>query len=428
MFVSLLAFVLAQAPGPCLERYQALHPKCPAGASCPSTEQEACSLLVSSFAVDESRLGQLVREDEAVEVIPREAVQPVLGVGVGGTPGQIDAPVSVQPVGLVGASVGVVSSYYGRSCLLTFSANPPAISSKDTRSYAHLSRLFDVSISVPAPLLSTNPAGFFGLRSNIDFVGAAVARRAFDSLSAVALQAQRQELASGSGFREDLRRALEALAPEQRTQCLEALFAPDSSLEGISAACSPELPARLRASAAASSRFQQALDDFENTVDTSHGGLNVQLDVPATRSSSAPFRAALLGSGEYGLIGNVRSPWRADLMASLGPDYLLRGGVGALGGTLAVALGVKARLLHGMPRLHSSIGLRGHLGQETPLQPLSVPSWAGDYLQAQLGLSLPIGRTGLAVAGGMTWSVAGKYTGQTAFAANLIYSLPGLAR
>ncbi|WNG56565.1 hypothetical protein F0U59_18735 [Archangium gephyra] len=429
MLVSFLVFVLAQASGPCQERYQALHPKCPGRASCPSTEQDACSLLVSTFAVDESRLGQFVREGEAVEVIQREAVQPVAGVGVGGTPGQVDATVSLQPVGLIGAAVGVVSSTYGRASLFTLSVNPLAISSKDPGSYARLSRFFDVSVVLPAPLQSGHPGGSFGLRSNIDFVGAAVAQREFETLSATSLQAWRQELSAGSGFREDLRHALDSLTPEQRTQCLDTLLGPDSTLEGIAATCSPELPARLQAAVAASSRFQQALDDFEDAVDSSHGGLQVQLDVPATRSSPVPFRAALLGSGAYDFIKDTRSPWRVGIMASLGPDYLLRSGEGALGGTLAVALGVKARLLHGMPRLQSSIGLRGHLGQATPLQPLSVPSWPGDYLQAQLGLSLPIGRTGLAVAGGMNWSIAGGgYTGQTAFAANLIYSLPGRTR
>ncbi|WNG47126.1 hypothetical protein F0U60_25620 [Archangium minus] len=384
--------------------------------------------MVSTFAVDESRLGQVLRKDEAVEVIQREAIQPTLGVGVAGTPGQIDATTSIQPVGLAGATLGVVSSDYGRIWILTVSANPLAISSKDAGSYARLSRLFDVSVVLPAPLLAENPAGFIGLRSNIDFVGAAVAHREFETLSAAALQAQRQELATGGGFREDLRRALDTLPPERRAQCLDALFGPRSTLEGIAAACSPELPARLRAAAAATSWFQQARDDFEDAVDTSHGGLNVQLDVPANRSSSAPFRAALLGSGTYGLTKEVRSPWRVDLMASLGPDYLLQAGEGALGATLAVALGVRARLLHGMPRLHSSIGLRGHLGQASELRPLSVPSRPGNYLQAQLGLSLPIGRTGVAVAGGVNWSLAGRDTGETAFAANLIYSLPGQAR
>ncbi|MFY0524938.1 hypothetical protein ACN28I_17885 [Archangium gephyra] len=429
MLVSLLAFVLAQAPGPCLERYQSLHPTCPGGVGCPSSEPEACSLLVSTFAVDESRLGQLLREDEAVEVIQREAVQPVLGVGVAGTPGQIDATVSVQPVGLVGASLGVVSSDYGRAHLLTFSANPLAIASKDPGSQARLSRLFDVSVVLPAPLGDEQPAGFFGLRSNIDFLGAAVAHRELETLSAAALQAQRQALSAGGGIREDLRRALDTLPPEQRARCLDALFAPGGTLEGLAAACSPGLPARLRTAAAASPRFQQALDDFEDAVDSAHGGLQVQLDVPATRSSPVPFRAALLGAGTYSLTRDLRAPWRVDAMASFGPDYLLSAGEGALGATLAVALGVKARLLRGMPRLHSSLGLRGHLGQSSPLRPLSVPSLPGNYLQAQLGLSLPIGRTGLAVAGGMNWSIAGgSYYGQTAFSANLIYSLPGRTR
>ncbi|OJT18114.1 hypothetical protein BO221_42245 [Archangium sp. Cb G35] len=428
MLASFLVFVLAQAPGPCLDRYQALHPHCPGGTGCPSTEQQACSLLVSTFAVDESRLGQFLGEEEAVEVIQRDAVQPVVGVGVGGTPGQIDATVSVQPVGLVGASLGVVSSAFGRSTLLTFSANPLAISSRSPGAYARLSRLFDVSVVLPAPLQSEHPDGFFGLRSNIDFVGAAVAHREFETLSAAALQASREQLSMGGGFREDLMRALDTLTPEQRTRCLDTLLGPDSTLEGIAASCSPELPARLQSAVAASSRFQQALDGFEDAVDSSHGGLQVQLDVPATRSSSVPFHAALLGSGAYDFIKDNRSPWRVGVMASLGPDYLLQSGEGALGGTLAVALGVKARLLHGMPRLHSSIGLRGHLGQSSPLRPLSVPSWPGNYLQAQLGLSLPIGRTGLAVAGGMNWSIAGDYTGQTAFSANLFYSLPGRTR
>jgi len=428
MLVSLLAFVLAQAPGPCLERYQTLHPTCPGGVGCPSTEPEACSRLVSTFAVDESRLGQLLREDEAVEVIHREAVQPVLGVGVAGTPGQIDATVSIQPVGLVGASLGVVSSHYGRAHLLTFSANPLAISSKDPGAYARLSRLFDVSVVLPVPVQDAHPSGFFGLRSNIDFIGAAVAHREFETLSAAALLAQRQELSTGGGIREDLRRALDTLPPEQRARCLDALFGPGGTLEELAAACSPELPARLRAAAAATSRFQQALDDFEDAVDSAHGGLQVQLDVPATRSSPVPFRAALLGAGTYGLIKGARSPWRVDAMASFGPDYLLRSGEGALGATLAVALGVKARLLHGMPRLHSSLGLRGHLGQPSELRPLSVPSWPGNYLQAQLGLSLPLGRTGVAVAGGMNWSLAGQHSGQPAFSANLIYSLPGRTR
>ena len=232
----------------------------------------------------------------------------------------------------------------------------------------------------------------------------------------------------GSGLREELRHALDTLPPEQRTRCLDALFGPDSTLEGIAAVCSPTLPDRLRAAATASSRFQRALDDFEDAVDTSHGGLQVQLDVPATRFSPTPFRAALLGAGTYGLTRNVRAPWRFDVTASLGPDYLLRSGEGALGGTLAVALGVKARLLQGMPRLHSSIGLRGHLGQPTELRPLSVPSWPGNYLQAQLGLSVPLARSGVAVACGMNWSVVGRSSGETAYSANLIYSLPGRAR
>jgi hypothetical protein len=428
MLASLLALVVAQTPGPCLERYQSLHPHCPGFASCPSIEQEACSLLVSTFPVDESRLGQLLREDEAVEVIQREAVQPALGVGVAGTPGQIDPTVSIQPVGLAGASLGVVASNYGRASILSFSANPLAISSEGPGSFARLSRLFDVSIVLPAPLLEENPSGFLGLRANIDFVGAAVAQREFATLSAAALQAQRQELSTGGGLREDLRRALDALPPEQRTQCLDALLGSSGTLDGIAAACSPELPARLRAAAVATPRFQQALDDFQDAVDSSHGGLNVQLDVPTTRSSSVPFRAALLGSGTYGLIKGLHSPWRVDAMASLGPDYLLQAGNGALGATLAVALGLKARLLPGMPRLHSSLGLRGHLGQSSESRPLSLASRPGRYLQAQLGLGLPLGRTGVAVTSGMNWTLAGEESGETSFAVNVLYSLPARAR
>ncbi|HEX5752249.1 MAG TPA: hypothetical protein VFZ09_38915 [Archangium sp.] len=378
--------------------------------------------------MEESRLGQRVREDEAVEVIQRDAVQPMLGVGVGGTPGQIDATVSVQPVGLVGASLGIVSSEYGRASLLTFSANPLAISGRSPGARAWLSRLLDVSLVLPAPLLGTPPVEAFGVRSNIDFVGAAVARRELDLLSAAFLDAQRQELTTGSGLREELRHALDTLPPAQRTRCLDTLFNPASPLEDIAAACSHGLPERLRAAALASSRFQQALDDFEDAVDTAHGGLQVQVDVPATRLSPAPFHAALLGAGTYSLTRDIRAPWRVDLSASLGPDYLLRSGEGALGGTLAVALGVKARLLHGMPRLHSSLGLRGHLGQPTESRPLSVPSWPGNYLQVQLGLGLPIGRTGVAVTGGMNWSVVGEHSGHTAYSANLTYSLPGRAR
>jgi hypothetical protein len=413
---AVLTLVVAQTPEPCLARYQSLNPSCPGLASCPSTEQDACSLLTSSFAVDESRLGQILREDDAVEVIHSGAVQPALGAGIAGTPGQIDATVQVQTVGLAGASLGIVDSDAGRVSILSFSANPLAISSQGWGSFARLSRLFDVSVVLPAPFMKSPLPGFFGMRANLDFVGAAVAHREFETLSATLLQAWRQELTTGGWLREDLRHAL------------DALFGSRITLDGL-AACSPELPARLRAAASATPRFQTALDNFQDSVDTSHGGLQVQLDVPATQSSVVPFRAALLGSGTYGFVRDVRSPWRVDAMASLGPDYLLHDGNGALGGTLAVALAVRARLLRDMPRLHSSIGLRGHLGQvlgqAAQVRILSLASRPGNFLQAQLGASLPLGRTGVAVSGGMNWTLAGKEAGQVAFAMNLLYSLPG---
>ena len=115
-------------------------------------------------------------------------------------------------------------------------------------------------------------------------------------------------------------------------------------------------------------------------------------------------------------------------MASLGPDYLLQAGNGVAGATLATALGVRARLLRGMPRLGTSIGLRGHLGQESEVRVLSLASRPGNYLQAQLGASLPIARTGLAVSGGMNWTLVGEESGQMAFSMSLLYSLPGRER
>ncbi|ATB28266.1 hypothetical protein [Melittangium boletus] len=324
----------------------------------------------------------------------------------------------------MGASLGLVASDYGRVSLLSFSVNPLAISSEGRGSFARLSRLFDVSVVLPAPLLETPSPRFLGLRANLDFVGAAVAQREFETLSATVLQAQRQALTLGGWLREDLGRALDTLPPEQRMRCLDALFGSRTTLDGL-AACAPELPARIRAATAAAPRFQKALDDFQDSVDSSHGGLNVQLDVPATLSSPVPLRAALLGSGTYGLLGDVRSPWRVDAMASFGPDYLLHAGNGALGATLAAALAVRARLSRDMPRLHSSIGLRGHLGQASDVRVLSLASRPGNYLQVQWGASLPIGRTGVAVSGGMNWTLVGRESGQVAFAMNLLYSLPG---
>ncbi|WP_225408448.1 hypothetical protein [Stigmatella hybrida] len=372
--------------------------------------------MASPFLVDESRLGQLLREDEAVEVIHREAVPQALGAGIAGTPGQIDATAQVQTVGLTGASLGIVASRNGRFSLFSFSANPLALSSEDLSSFVHLSRLFDVSVVLPAPI-ETPPPGFFGLRANLDFIGAAVARSEFETLSATVLHAQREEL----------KRALDGLTPEQRTQCLELLLRPGTTLDGL-AACSPELPARFRAAVSASPLLRKALNGFQDAADASHGGLNVQMDIPTTRSSAVPFRAALLGSGTYGLVRDMSSPWRLDAMASLGPDYLLQSGNGALGVTLAAALAVRVRLLRGMPRLHSSLGLRGHIGQDSQVRVLSLASRPGNYLQAQWGASLPIGRSGVAVSGGMNWALTGEETGQVGVSMNLLYSLPGQGR
>ncbi|WNG18197.1 hypothetical protein [Cystobacter fuscus] len=424
MIVAVLALVVAQAPTPCLERYRALQPICPGAASCPSTEQEACARLTSAFPVEESRLGLRLQEDEAVEVIHPEAIQPILGAGIAGTPGQIDAPAQVQTVGLAGASLGIVVTPSNRVALLSFSVNPLAISSTGRGSFVRHSRLFDIGVVLPAPFQESPLPEFFGVRANLDFVGAAAAHRAFESLSASLLQAWRQVLTTEGWFREDLRRALDTLTPAQRARCLDALFATPVTLEGL-AACSPELPTRLLAAASASAPYQKALGDFQGAVDTSHGGLNVQLDVPATRSSTVPFRAALLGAGTYGFIKDARAPWRIDAMASLGPDCLIQEDTRALGVSLAAALAVRARLPRGLPRLHSSIGLRGHLGQDAQVRVLSLASRPGNYLQAQWGASLPLGRSGVAVSGGMNWTLVGRASGELGFAMNLLYSLPG---
>jgi hypothetical protein len=269
----------------------------------------------------------------------------------------------------------------------------------------------------------SHPA-FFGLRANLDFVGAARAHREFETLSATLLQASRQVFTTEGWFREDLRRALDTLTPEQRARCLDALFTTPVTLDGL-AACSPELPARLLAAASASAPYQKALDHFQDALDSSQGGLNVQLDFPATRSSIVPFRAAILGAGTYSFVRDARAPWRLDALGSIGPDCLLQSGDSTLGVSLAAALAVKARLSRSMPRLHSSIGLRGHLGQAKEVRVLSLASRPGNYLQAQLGASLPLGRSGMAVSGGMNWTLVGTGSGQVAFAMNLLYSLPG---
>ncbi|OJH37021.1 hypothetical protein BON30_31555 [Cystobacter ferrugineus] len=393
-------------------------------ASCPSTEPEACARLSSTFAVDESRLGLRIQEDEAVEVVHREAIQPILGAGLAGTPGQIDAPAQVQTVGLIGASLGIVATPTNRVGLLSLSVNPLAISSKGRGSSVRLSRLFDVSVALSASLMEPFLPELIGLRANLDFVGAAVAHREFNTLSTTLLQATRRVFTTEGWFREDLRRALDTLTPEQRARCLDALFAVPVTLDGL-ASCSPELPARLLAAASASAPYQKALDDFQDALDSSHGGLNVQLDVPATPSSTVPFRAALLGAGTFGLVGDARAPWRLDAMASLGPDCLLLPGDSALGVSLAAALAVKARLARGLPRLHSSIGLRGHVGQAAQVRVLSLASRPGNYLQAQWGASLPLWRSGLTMSGGLNWTLVGRESGQMAFALNLLYSLPG---
>ncbi|ATB40386.1 hypothetical protein CYFUS_005835 [Cystobacter fuscus] len=423
MIVAVLALVMAQTSQPCLERYHSLQPTCPGLASCPSNEQEACARLSSTFAVDESRLGISLQEDEAVEVIHPEAIQPVLGAGIAGTPGQIDAPAQVQTVGLAGASLGIVATPSRRVALLSFSVNPFAISSEGRRSFVRLSRLFDVSVVLPTPFQELPRTAFLGLRANLDFVGAAAAHGAFETLSATLLQAWRQVLTTEGWFREDLRHALDTLTPAQRARCLDALFAIPVTLDGL-ATCSPELPARLLAAASAKAPYQKALDGFQDAVDTSHGGLNVQLDVPATRSSTVPLRAALLGAGTYGFARDARAPWRIDVLASLGPDCLLQADNSALGVSLAAALAVKARLARGLPRLHSSIGLRGHLGQDSQAEVLSLASQPGNYLQAQWGASLPLGRSGVTVSGGVNWTLVGRKSGQVAFTTNLLYSLP----
>ncbi|EPX57186.1 hypothetical protein D187_006940 [Cystobacter fuscus DSM 2262] len=424
MIVAVLALVMAQTPEPCLERYRALQPICPGAASCPSNEQEACARLSSTFAVDESRLGLRLQEDEAVEVVNREAIQPVLGAGLAGTPGQIDAPAQVQTVGLAGASLGIVATPSNRVGLFSFSVNPLAIASQGRGSFVRLSRLFDVSVVLPALFMELPRDAFLGLRANLDFVGAARAHREFETLSATLLQASRQVFTTEGWFREDLRRALDTLTPEQRARCLDALFTTPVTLDGL-AACSPELPARLLAAASARAPYQKALAGYQDALDSSHGGLNVQLDVPATRSSTVPFRAALLGAGTFGLVGDARAPWRIDAMASLGPDCLLPPGDSALGLSLAAALAVKARLPRGLPRLHSSLGLRGHLGQDSQVRVLSLASRPGNYLQAQWGASLPLGRSGVAVSGGVNWTLVGRQSGEVALAMNLLYSLPG---
>jgi hypothetical protein len=425
MIVVVLALVMAQTPTPCLERYQSLQRGCPGHASCPSTEPEACARLSSTFAVDESRLGIRLQEDEAVEVIHRGAIQPALGSGLAGTPGQVDAPVQVQTVGLTGASFGIVATPSSRVGLFSFSVNPLAIANRGRASFVRLSRLFDVSVVLSSPLMQPPLPEFFGLRANLDFVGAAVAHREFETLSTTLLQVWRQAFTTEGWFREDLRRALDTLTPEQRTRCLDALFATPVTLDSL-AACSLELPARLLAAASASAPYRKALDDYQDALDSSHGGLNVQLDFPATRSSTVPYRAALLGAGTYGLLEDAHAPWRLDAMASLGPDGLIQSENSILGVSLAAALTARARLSRGTPRLHLSMGLRGHLGQDAQVRVLSLMSRPGNYMQLQTGATIPIGRTGLAVSGCMNWTLVGREAGQVAYAMNLFYSLPDL--
>ncbi len=424
MIAYLLMFALAQVPEPCLERYSSLRgQECPSG-QCPLSEQEACARLAHAFTADASRLGYLVSQEEGAGEIPRGKLQPSLGASVAGTPIQFSATTPVNPVALAGASLGSVSGARGDLWLLTLSVNPLALSSDSAKDFAHRSRLFDVSLVIPTGLSREVPPDFFGLRANIDFFGAAVARRRFEALSKAAAMALQQALTPGGSLEVTLQGMLSELPPERRQQCLDVLLGPRPTLEKLAAACASGLPAQLRTAALETRPFREALEGFHDATGTSQGGLNVQLDVPASRTNSVPFRAALVGSGMYRLTPGSRSPWQAAAMASLGSDYLLQAGEGALGGTLALSVGLLGRLLPDTPNLHVNVGLRGHLGQELAVQVLSPASQPGNYLQAQVGTSLPLGRSGLSVTGSINRGLAGEGIGLTFFAMGLIYSTP----
>jgi hypothetical protein len=423
LLVFLLTLSLSQIPSPCLERYQSLHPgECP-GASCPASEEEACARLAGTFMVETSRLGVLVTSDEAVEALGRETVQPLLGGVVAGTPIQVGIAVPIQPVGLAGVSLGVVASAGRQAWLATLSLNPLALASDSPESFVHRSRLFDVSLVLPAAFSPGAPPSFIGLRTNLDLLGAAVARREFEALSAAALQAHQQVLTQGGTLHAALRRTLEELPPEQRQRCLDVLFSPSPTLEQLASACTAEIPARLHSAALRRPEFQQALDDFQYRTGNVHGGFNLRLDVPATRSSAVPFFASLAAGGSLPLLVNTRSPWQLAASASLSGDYLLQAGQGALGASLAASLDLNIWLLRDMPWMRLSAGARGHLGQDFPAFPVSPTNRPGDYLQAQVSADFPLGRTGLSLTGAMTWTVAGSHAGSLDFSTGLIYSL-----
>jgi hypothetical protein len=351
-------------------------------------------------------------------------VQPSLGVSVAGTPTQFSATTPVNPVGLAGASLGSVSGARDDLWLLTLSVNPLALSSDSSKDFAHRSRLFDVTLVIPTGLSREAPPDFFGVRANIDFFGAAVARRQFEALSDASARALQQALTPGGSLEVTLQRTLSELPPERRRQCLDVLLGPRPTLEKLAAACASELPARLRTAALETRSFREALEGFHDAIETSHGGLNVQLDVPASRASSVPFRASLVGTKMYRLTPGSRSPWQVAAMASLGGDYLLQAGEGALGGNLALSMGLFGRLLPDTPRLHVNVGLRGHMGQDLPVQVLSPANQPGNYLQAQVGTQLPLGRSGLSVTGSINRGLVGEGEGLTFFSLGLIYSTP----
>ncbi|HZI11369.1 MAG TPA: hypothetical protein VE153_13375 [Myxococcus sp.] len=420
----LLMWVLAQTPaasGPCMERAQRALSECTDDPSlCPAQEAEACDRLAGLFVQDDKRVAALAAS--LMDSTLREAVQPtdVGAAAPSGTPSQLGAATTAQTVPLVGASFGTTSSEDGET-LLSLSVNPLGIASDTAEAFARRARLTDFSIVLPTSLTSGTRPDFVGFRADFDFVAAGRARAEFKALSDAAVAAYKDVLVAGGNFNALVRELLAQGDEAQRRQCLDALFADTVDANALITACGAGelLRERIQASAAAEAGFRSAVNRFREVVDASHGGLNLQLDVPASKSSSKPFRAALAAAGTHDFV--TGASWSAGADVSLEGDYLLQAGEGALGGALAVDLRASGDLRDSL-KVEVTAGVKGHLGQKLREGVVGDTARSGNYLESVLGARVPLGDLGLAVTGNVTWNIAGDDAGPPVFSVSVDYS------
>jgi hypothetical protein len=425
MTTLLIALLLSQAPPPCLAQYQKLFPEEPlhledcSSGQCSVSEVAACNALASQLSA-EAGLSQRLAE----AAVSHEMVEPVAGTaGATGTPAHVDAAASVKTVGLFGTSLGFSTAPSEEGALLTIAVNPLAIASATSREFSWHARLTDLRIVLPAAVTQGQRPDFIGLHVNLDFLGASRAAREYERLLQASSEAHQRVLSSGGELNAAVGSALNsslADQPEQRAACVEALFQERASLEAIDAACGTALSAQLGGKVLADSGLRRSHRRFRHAVEQSHGGLNVQLALPTSGSSSRPLHAVVLGSHELQLAGQD-SGWQAGLVASAAADYLRRDGSGALGGALAVALTADARVMQ-LGALHLSAGLQGHLGQKLSVGGTELTGLTGTFLHGELGVRVPLGSTGAALAGSVTWPMLGDGAGRPFFSTSIDYA------